>query len=707
MTFLNPLLLLGLAAAAIPLIIHLFNFRRPKRVNFSSLAFLHELRKSTMQRVRVKQWLLLALRTLAIACLVLAFARPTMTGPLAARLGGSGRTTSAIVLDRSASMTLRDGGGAYLDQARALVGGLTENMESGDEVLFAAVPAADERAVFHQHASAVTAAVEDLMPGVGNATLTAAIRAAGARLQERPAVSHDVLVVSDLQRSTFSDSLDLDLPPGTRLLLLPVGTDGQGNLAVSDVRVLSQIVSEGQPVRFEATFTNHGDDAVRGLVASLILDGQRIGQATVDIEARSQATARFVAAPRSRGWLTGSVRIDDNRFLFDNERTFALHVPEERRILIVRGEGADARYVRLALSGSLSEAGSRFATQEIAETALASANLGQWDSVVLVGVASLSSGERAALSQYVRGGGGVLVFAGNAGSLDDFNAWFADLGAGSYRGIREVDGAGTAVGVFDRVDVEHPLFEGMFAPTPGGAPPTLEQPVLFRSLDYAPGGGNEQSVIGLSGGQPFLQEVRVDQGSLLLFSVEAGASWSDFPVRGLFLPMMHRALVYLSAGASVTGETMEAASSLQVLLQGVASGVQVTVQDSTGTTFLPEQRDVFGGKVLTVSGSFFQPGVYDVLEGTTIRRRVVVHAPASESDLTLLDPEEAAAHLSTLTDADVAVLQVSMAAAAPLEEQLREARTGVELWNVFLALALAFLVAEMVVSRQFRPEAAS
>jgi hypothetical protein len=214
-------------------------------------------------------------------------------------------------------------------------------------------------------------------------------------------------------------------------------------------------------------------------------------------------------------------------------------------------------------------------------------------------------------------------------------------------------------------------------------------------------------VIGLSGGQPFLQEVRVDQGSLLLFSVEAGASWSDFPVRGLFLPMMHRALVYLSAGASVTGETMEAASSLQVLLQGVASGVQVTVQDSTGTTFLPEQRDVFGGKVLTVSGSFFQPGVYDVLEGTTIRRRVVVHAPASESDLTLLDPEEAAAHLSTLTDADVAVLQVSMAAAAPLEEQLREARTGVELWNVFLALALAFLVAEMVVSRQFRPEAAS
>ncbi len=82
MTFLNPLLLLGLFVAAIPLIIHLFNFRRPRRVDFSSLAFLKELQKSTMQRVRIKQLLLLALRMLALACLAMAFARPTLTGAL-------------------------------------------------------------------------------------------------------------------------------------------------------------------------------------------------------------------------------------------------------------------------------------------------------------------------------------------------------------------------------------------------------------------------------------------------------------------------------------------------------------------------------------------------------------------------------------------------------------------------------------------------
>ena len=87
MTFLNPLVLLGLAAAAIPIVVHLFNFRRPKTVDFSSLRFLREVERQSMRRVRIRQWLLLALRTLAILFLVLAFAQPTRTGALDGVLG--------------------------------------------------------------------------------------------------------------------------------------------------------------------------------------------------------------------------------------------------------------------------------------------------------------------------------------------------------------------------------------------------------------------------------------------------------------------------------------------------------------------------------------------------------------------------------------------------------------------------------------------
>lgn len=392
MSFLNPLLLFGLAAAAIPLIIHLFNFRRPRRVDFSSLAFLHELKKSTMQRVRVKQWLLLALRTLAIACLVIAFARPTMTGPLAGQLGGSGRTTMALIVDRSASMTLRDGAGSYMDQVQTLVEALLEDAESGDEILLVPVPADGDTPVFHQNAASALAALEDLQTGSGSETLTEALARTGERLADRPTVNRDVFVISDFQESTVSDSVQVVLPEGTRVLLMPVGTDGRGNIAVSDVRVMSQIISEGEPARFEATITNHGTEEVRALVVSLILEGQRIAQATVDVGADSEASALFTATPRGRGWLSGTVQIEDNQYLFDNQRAFALHVPEERSVLLVRGGSTDSRYLRLALSTELTAGSARFQTSEILESALASTSLGAFDSVVLAGVQTLSSG---------------------------------------------------------------------------------------------------------------------------------------------------------------------------------------------------------------------------------------------------------------------------------------------------------------------------
>ena len=707
MTFLNPLILFGLAAAAIPLIIHLFNFRRPKRVNFSSLAFLHELKKSTMQRVRIKQWLLLALRTLAIVCLVLAFSRPTLRGSLVGKLGGRGRTSTALVLDNSTSMILRDGSGSYLDQAKTIVSGLLEDFQSGDEIMLIPSPSLPSTTVPHQNAQSASEALAAIQLEDGNAKLTDAIRLAASRLAERANINLDLFVVSDFQSSTLSDTSALDVGEDIRIVLLPVGTDGRPNLSVSDVRVVSQIITEGQPVQFEAQFTNYGSEEVRGLVASLFVEGERIAQASVDIQARSTATARFVASPRQSGWLAGYVEIDDNQYLFDNKRHFTLHVPEERHILIVTGTGARDEYVRLSLSNELTGGSMRFSTDEIPETALAGTSLGGYDAVILVGVRDLSSGERAALAEYVKGGGGLLIFSGDDLVLGDYNDLLADLGAGTITGIAEGSSETEMVGTFEAVDTDHPLFEGMFEPDPNGRTPQLEQPVIFKTLVYQPGRGTEQTVISLTSGHPFLQEIRSGQGSLLLYSIEAGAVWSDFPVRGLFIPMLYRSLYYLSATGSVSGDEMIAGSSLQLRLAGKQDGASITVVDETGRDFIPEQRRVLGGVVINLAGTFFLPGTFEIIASGKTIRRFVVHPSPDESDLALADPAGVAEHLSLLSGTEVSVMRLSLTGSTALGDQLRAARTGVELWNVFLGLALVFLVLEMIVSKHFRPEAAA
>ena len=223
MTFLDPFVLLGLAAAAVPVLLHLFNLRRPKTVDFSSLAFLKALEKSTMQRVRIKQWLLLALRILAIACLVLAFARPTLTGNLADTVGQT-QTSWALVVDNSLSMTLRDGQGAYLDQAKNRATGVVEAMEANDEVFLLTTAAAPEGAApAFQNRATAREALNSIEAQPGSQSLAQSIVRAARRLEEAQHLNKQIYVFSDLQQRTLVDSVAAEVPDDVGVTLVPVG----------------------------------------------------------------------------------------------------------------------------------------------------------------------------------------------------------------------------------------------------------------------------------------------------------------------------------------------------------------------------------------------------------------------------------------------------------------------------------------------------
>lgn len=705
MIFLNPLFLFGLAAAAIPLIIHLFNFRRPKRIEFSSLTFLHELQKSTMQRVRIKQWLLLALRTLAIALLVLSFARPTMTGEMAGPLGGRGRTSTAIVLDNSQSMLLRDGSGSYIEQARTIADALIEEMQTGDEIyLLPTISAVNEVVAFQNQASARRALMA-IEVRDGNMRLSRTVAFASQLLESSANPNREVYVLSDLQESTFADTLQQRLPDGAVTYLIAIGNRTHENIAVTNIEVLSRILSVGQVVRLEATLTNFGDRPVNDLVVSLYLDGERVSRATTDLDVGETTRVPIAVTPRSTGWLAGQAEIEDADFRNDDVRRFTLFIPEERSILVVGGGRTTTAYIELALSEEVTGRGVRFNVESIQETALARASLGNYDTVVLTGVTDISSGERAALAGFVRAGGGLLVFPGEDLVIEDYNALFDELGGGRIESITDRAETGGYVAGFDRIDSEHALFEGMFESSETGSSPRLEQPDIYRMMMYQPGDGSEQTLIRLSGDRSFLQEIRHELGSVILFAVAPDESWSDFPVRGLFIPLLYRSIYYLSAGGSVMGEKFTAGEAAQVRLTGVADGATVTIDSGTGDSYLPEFRRAPGSRLALIGPGFLTTGIYNVKADEEIIRRFVVHPIPGESNLRTLSPEQAAGLLAIALGQPVAELQIAGIEAQQVKAQLTTVRSGVELWNVFMMLALFTLLAEMLVEKKWRPEA--
>ncbi len=707
MTFLNPLVLFGLVAAAIPLIIHLFNFRRPKRIDFSSLEFLKELQRTTMQRMRIKQWLLLLLRTLALACLILAFARPTLTGGLAGTLGGRANSSIALVLDNSLSMSLRDAGGAYLEQAREIAAGLIDQTEPGDEVfvLTTATPSKATPSAYINRSPALHA-VADVTAQPGARTAARMLARAAALLDDEAShLNKEIYLLSDLQRSTFLDTLDVEVPEDVRVIVLPVGERTHANVAVTDLRVVSRIVEVGQPARVEATLVNYGAERIDGYVASLYLDNERVAQATADLQPGVSTRVAFAVTPQRRGWLAGLVRIEDDAFEHDNLRYFTLHVPEQRSLLIVRGQGQRTDFVELALSSQLTRGRVTFELETINESALAATTLGTFDAVVLVGPRDLSSGEVAALVRYVDSGGGLLFFPGESARAPDYNALLGSLGGGRFSGFSGVLGSDQVIATFDRVDLEHPLFEGVFERPDLRGQTEVESPDLYYLMNYTPSSGTEQTLIQLSNGFPFLQEIRHGRGAVFVVATAPDVTWSDLPVRGLFIPLLYRSIYYLSAGESVQGEQLVVGQASELRLTGAPEGESLRLIAPDGQEITPEQRSLFGAVLLQTDTSLRTPGIYDVMAGQTLVRRVALNLNSRESNLQTYAPDEAAERLAEATGLPVRVLDLGPGGAEGVIAAIEVERTGVELWNVFLWLALLFLIAEMLVSMQWRPEA--
>ncbi len=692
MTFLNPLVLLGLAAAAIPILIHLFNFRKPRRVDFSSLQFLREVERQAMRRMRLRQWLLLALRTLAIAFIVLAFARPTVQSEWATLFGARVETASAIVVDNSRSMTLRDSQGELFEQARELASAIAGTHQAGDELFLATtVGGITQRTAFRQAAPA-----QDAIAGIviepGPTRLSSTLSQVGEALAGAGPRNREVVLITDLQSATFADSAAAALPEDTRLILLPLGDRRHANTAVTDARVVSRVLEPGRPIQIEADLVHYGSDTATGVLASLYVEGERVAQASADLQPGMPETVRFTALPRARGWLEATVRLEPDAYEFDNQRFLTLHVPATRRILVARGTGQDTRFLEAALTlGDRASPSASFEITTVDAAALAGTALDAYDVVVLVGPQTIASGVQASIGRFVEDGGGLMVFP-NYDQRADLSSLLSGMGVGQYGAIR--GGLDGPPGMqFGRTDLQHPLFEGMLEES--AQTPRLESPDISAAAVIQPLAG--QTLIELDGGQPFLHESRFGRGTVLTLAVAPDPRWSDLPMRGLFVPLMHRSVNLLAAG-DLSDESITTGEGGTLRVSGAGEGLTIR---GHGTEFVPEQRSTPGGVVVTLADEIEEPGVYDVLDGERLMRRVAVNPDATQSDLTPISPTDAAMRLEALTGAEVQILDAAGGRALVAAEEAVHGEPRVELWRLFLILALLCLLAEMMVAMRW------
>lgn len=691
MSFLNPIFLLGLLAAAVPVLIHLLTRRRPRERPFSSLAFLAEVNQSEVRRLRLKQWLLLLLRTLAVAALALALARPALRGT-AARGGGAAASTVVALVDVSGSMGafgLAAGEAApptLARQARRVVEDLLAALGPADELLLVPYDRAPrplgERPL--GDVPRLRAATQALEAGSATTDHAAALALAARALAASRSLNRELFWISDFQASGFPPGAPA-APPGpwdrARVFLVPLAPRTRANVALTDAALTP---SAGGPA---LTVSALAFDAAPGDLAVAVTE-TRGGDGGPEGRGGSGELARGFLALPARGAAStllplarlpeegGAAFVPADVLPLDDRRFFAAGRGGTLRV-VLRADGPPAP-LRLALEAGAPASG---LAVEAADAAALPARLPGADVLVIDDVERLGATETQAVLDFVRGGGGVLVVLGPRADADFWNRTLLDEAGLGALGADETaaPGAGAAAAAWRlvRVTAGHPALAGL-PERPGEAVSTAR---FTRIRRFAPAGG-ARVLLEFDRAHPALLE----GARVMAFAAGLDPAGSDFPVSGAFLPLLHQAVKVLGRGTA-------AASLPPGERFGMPAGTGPwRIEDAEGGAVSAELVAA-GGATRLVSAPLERPGLYRVRQGPAVRATFAVNPDPRESDLAAV-PEAALVRAFPAGRARI------LAPGADLARRVREARYGRELWGWFVALALALLAAESVVGRR-------
>ena len=338
--FLHPLYLLGLVAASLPILIHLLNRRKLKRIRFPAVRFILLSQKRISRSYRLRHWLLLALRTLAVVFLALLLANPIFqTG--AGLFAGGGPVSLVILLDNSLSMTWSADGNGF-KQAKEAARFLIASLNEGDRA--ALIPTnltGREPFRLKGEKEVLFKDLERIEIADGTANLSAALTKAYELLNE-PAGQKEIRLITDMGLTgwdQFSTSSLKQYDPSIPLKTIRTGKQQQPlNGTIKEVRLASQGVGVNLPLRFEATVANFGGSEIKDALVQLSIDGQNKEQKLTSIPPRGEAAVSFQTQLTQAGPHVGQVSLKKDGLAGNNAVHFGLDAQDKLRILVVDGD---------------------------------------------------------------------------------------------------------------------------------------------------------------------------------------------------------------------------------------------------------------------------------------------------------------------------------------------------------------------------------
>ncbi|MCX6272020.1 MAG: BatA domain-containing protein [Bacteroidetes bacterium] len=627
MQFANPLFLIGLLGISIPVIIHLFNFRRFKKVYFTNVRFIEELKQQTQKQSKLKHLLILLARILAIACLVLAFAQPYM--PLKHQIIHKS-TTNAVstYVDNSFSMEVRGSKGNLLDEAKNKALEVSAAYKPADifQVLSSDFEGKQQRMITREE---FAEQLNEIKLSPSTRSLSEIIARQRDLLSTYPSANKNIYIISDFQKST-SDFSHLKKDTSSSVYLIPVLANQSGNLFVDTIWFDNPVQQLNQQATLRVRLKNTSENEQEKIPIKLIINNNQRAVASFDCPAKGETEVSLSFNNKSEGTQQGYLEIVDYPVTYDDKFFFSFNVCKTIPVLCIN-EKEENPYLN-----NLFGKDSSFDYSTVMLKTLDYSSFGKYRLLVLNELASVSSGFLQEIKNFTDNGGSIVVIPPPQLDAEAYKGFLLAFNLGFYKSMDTVN---TRI---MKLETEHGLYRDVF----DKIPENLDLPLVFSHYPFVfSTRSGAEAVLKLENDDPFLTAFPVGHGKFYILSTPLRTEFSNFGKHVLFVPTFYK-IALLSQPFEKLYYFIGKDDPIE-LSNGLSKGDDVYKIRKLGEQyeFIPENRVVGSKVVFLPHDQVKEAGNYSVMDGKNEMMGIAFNYDRKESVMDFYTPDELKAEI--------------------------------------------------------------
>ena len=674
MKFVYPEFLWALLAILIPVIIHLFYFKRFKKVYFSNTRFLKEIKEETTHKNKLKNLLVLLARILAIASLVFAFAQPYLPVGDDVKQGSKG---VSIYIDNSFSMQAMSEDVSLLDNAKKIAKEITGAYPDNTvfQILTNKLYGNEQKWINKENA----------LERIENIKLSPLVKKFN-NIAKRQASAFDkaaldnkyVFWISDFQKPVFDIELSsLDTTIDYNLIMLqPVR---EKNIGIDSCFMVDPVPVLNHTNNLLAKITNYSDEDVEDIPVNLNYDGQNYPVGKVDIKAHSSILDTIKIRIKNKGWNSAKISIIDYPVIFDDEYYVCFEVPEKLNILEINNTGRATPFIKAVFDNN-----DMFAYDVADVDHINYAGLGSYALIILNDINNISTGFAGALQDAVYNGTNVVVFPSPSAGINSINAFLNKIKSNVLLEFKKQENTA------DRINENEFVFKNVYENTDRNIK-VVHTKAYYKISRFS--NKNSYPVIRFKTGESLLERTKYGAGNVYVVAVPLSADVCDLAKNpAVFVPMLFNIAISTDINQKLA-YTIGKDKIIDIKVDKMDMEKPVKIKNEH-SEFIPKQRMVNKRLQIDVDDQIQKQGVYICTADDKVLKMLAFNYDRTESRLEYVDEK-------SIKDKFGSYFHIygSKDKRKDFGELINEKQNGIELWKIFLILALVFLLIEILLLR--------